>query len=416
VAVLGYDVYLRSDLASAAWNENQSDGALPFQTTSGYLIPATGAAEYTADVGTAVDATPASLEYSAFFVRAWTGPRASLDSDPEYGFSVDNLPPPAPAPFTAAYDSAATHLHWGSSPAADFATFRIYRGTSVDFAPGPGNLVAAPSDTGYVDSVSTWSYYKLSALDLHGNESGFAVVTPPGSAAGSTPAGSGVVVSLGSSVRLTFQNVTGAGQSQLTLQPQGQPPPGGLEVAPSSPPKYYELTTTATFTGTVTVCVTYSESDVSGNENNLELRVYDTAQMPPSWVNITSSLDVTTDVICGTTTHFSEFALMEPVSPLTVDDVIPTAFRLLPCVPNPTSGRAQIRYELPVATPVRLDLFDLQGRPVRRLEQQPMATAGRHVVPWDGRGAHGEELRAGIYFLRLDVGGRRFSRTIAVVH
>ncbi len=414
MTVLGYDVYLRSDAVAGPSSARRGEASGLEQATA-YLIPATGAAEYTVDVGTAVDATAASLEYSAFFVRAWTGPRTSLDSDLGYGFSVDNLPPPAPTPFTAAYLSNATHLHWGVNPAIDFATFRLYRGPSADFLPAPGNLVATQSDTGYVVTDSTWSYYKLSALDVHGNESEFAAVSPGGSASGSTPAGSGVAVPLGSNVQLTFQNVTGAGQSQLTLQTQGTPPPSGFKLAPSSPPKYFVLTTTATFTGTVTVCVTYSQSDVSGSEGNLKLKVYDTTLMPPKWVDITSSLDVTTNVICGMTTHFSEFALMEPTDPLVVDDSAPSVLRLFPCSPNPTSGRAQIRYDLSVASPVRLDLIDPQGRVVRKLEQQPMAPPGRHVVEWNGQGAQGEPLRAGIYFVRLEAEGRRISRAIALV-
>src|SRR5207249_11259863 len=117
-------------------------------------------------------------EYSAFFVRAWTGPRASLDSDLDYGFSVDNLPPPAPTPFTAAYVSGATHLHWGVSPAGDLATFRLYRGASSDFLPGPGNLVVATTDTGYVDAGPAGGYYKISAVDLNANEGPFAALGP----------------------------------------------------------------------------------------------------------------------------------------------------------------------------------------------------------------------------------------------
>ena len=43
---------------------------------------------------------------------------------------------------------------------------------------GPGNLVTAQPDTGYVDVGAAASYYKLSAVDAHGNESVFALITP----------------------------------------------------------------------------------------------------------------------------------------------------------------------------------------------------------------------------------------------
>jgi len=101
-----------------------------------------------------------------------------FDSGAENGFSVDNLSPPAPTPFLAAYLGGGTHLHWGVSPAGDFATFRLYRGASADFVLGPGTLVTATPDTGHVDAGPAGSFYKLSAVDWNGNESPFALVGP----------------------------------------------------------------------------------------------------------------------------------------------------------------------------------------------------------------------------------------------
>jgi flagellar hook assembly protein FlgD len=69
---------------------------------------------------------------------------------------------------------------------------------------------------------------------------------------------------------------------------------------------------------------------------------------------------------------------------------------------------------LATASAVRLGLFDLQGRKVRDLESSTSAGAGRHVVEWDGRGANGDRLRAGIYFLWLDAGGTRQMRRVVV--
>ena len=104
-------------------------------------------------------------------------------SSPDSGYSVDNLPPVAPAPFTGAYLAGATQLHWGENAEADLAGYRLYRGTSAGFVPSPGNLVVAKADTGYADVGPAGSYYKLSAVDVHGNESAFALLTPAGTAA-----------------------------------------------------------------------------------------------------------------------------------------------------------------------------------------------------------------------------------------
>jgi hypothetical protein len=65
-------------------------------------VPASGASEYVVNVPTLVDASPASLEYSAFVVQAVTsGANDFYVSGVDNGFSLDNLPvtgvPSAPA-------------------------------------------------------------------------------------------------------------------------------------------------------------------------------------------------------------------------------------------------------------------------------------------------------------------------------
>jgi len=99
-------------------------------------------------------------------------------SNPDSGYSVDNLPPAAPAPLTGNQASGTTHLHWDPNSETDIAGYRLYRGASAGFVPGPGSLIASPPDTGYADAGSVGFYYKLSAVDQHGNESGYALLTP----------------------------------------------------------------------------------------------------------------------------------------------------------------------------------------------------------------------------------------------
>lgn len=114
-----------------------------------------------------------------FFVRAATGnPSTFFDSAPDSGYSVDNLPPVPPAPFTGAYIAGATNLHWGANTESDLWYYALYRGGTADFVPGPGNLIATRSDTGYVDVGSAGSYYKLTAVDVNGNVSGYSLLTP----------------------------------------------------------------------------------------------------------------------------------------------------------------------------------------------------------------------------------------------
>jgi hypothetical protein len=193
--ITGYEIYRRNDAlpssetvsaapsvgAMRGW---QAPGASPTGAqlagwTYVMTAPAHGETEYNVVVPTLADATASSLEYTAYMVRAATpSPFGFYDSATENGYSVDNLPPPTPSPFAAAYAAGATHLHWSVSSASDFATFRLYRGASADFVPSAGNLVTATPDTGYADAGQAGSYYKLSAVDRNGNESLFALVGP----------------------------------------------------------------------------------------------------------------------------------------------------------------------------------------------------------------------------------------------
>ena len=100
-------------------------------------------------------------------------------SDPDSGYSVDNLAPVAPAPFTGQYLGGTTRLHWGVSAAADFSTFRLHRGYA-GFVPGPGNLVVTKADTGYVDVAGGPYLYRLCAVDVHGNVSAYTLLQPSG--------------------------------------------------------------------------------------------------------------------------------------------------------------------------------------------------------------------------------------------
>lgn len=92
-----------------------------------------------------------------------------------------------------------------------------------------------------------------------------------------------------------------------------------------------------------------------------------------------------------------------------VEDIAaaPRAFRLLPGAPTPFRGPTTIAYELAADAPVRLWVFDVAGRLVRRLENALRVSAGRYELRWDGRDEHGRKLGARVYFYRLDAGHPR---------
>ena len=75
-----------------------------------------------------------------------------------------------------------------------------------------------------------------------------------------------------------------------------------------------------------------------------------------------------------------------------------------PNVPNPFNPSTRIAYELPVASLVRLWIYDAAGRRVRTLldaVQPPSA----HDVTWNGTDDAGSFVAAGIYFCRFEARG-----------
>lgn len=166
---LGAPLYLSTVTESGTifWELLDTVPAIHFIEGYSYLAATTG------------DSTGASNPRTLFMVMGLDAFNAlHWDSAPDSGYSVDNLAPGVVSPFTGAYAEGATHLHWGESAEPDVGTYRIYRGASAGFVPGPGNLIAAQADTGYADPGPAGAWYKISAVDVHGNEGPFALLAP----------------------------------------------------------------------------------------------------------------------------------------------------------------------------------------------------------------------------------------------
>jgi hypothetical protein len=89
------------------------------------------------------------------------------------------------------------------------------------------------------------------------------------------------------------------------------------------------------------------------------------------------------------------------------DDESPVsaAPRLLSAGPNPSTGQVVIRYELPSAASVVLEIFDPSGALVRRFMQESQP-AGSHEFRWNGRDGAGRAVPSGVYMTRVEVDGR----------
>ena len=79
--------------------------------------------------------------------------------------------------------------------------------------------------------------------------------------------------------------------------------------------------------------------------------------------------------------------------------VMPRAFLLDDAFPNPSRGRATIQYHLREEAPVRIDVYDVQGRRVQTIVNEKQGV-GTHTAEWDA-----SSLASGTYVYRLVVDG-----------
>src|SRR5438445_533450 len=119
---------------------------------------------------------------------------------------------------------------------------------------------------------------------------------------GNTSAGANVTVPLGvppGQVTVTLATVTAAGDTTLTTSDKGPSPPTPAGFKLGNPPTYYDLATTASFTGPVTVCINYTGVTFQ-NEAGLKLFHFEDTNndsVADTWEDRTVSLDPTKKTI-----------------------------------------------------------------------------------------------------------------------
>lgn len=126
--------------------------------------------------------------------------------------------------------------------------------------------------------------------------------------ASATPQGEDVEIFLLNS-SITFENVTDGGVTTITSSPLPiqYPQPFDFQLLGN----YYDITTTANYSGTITVCLTYDDTGLTETqEQNLKLLHYNVFY----WENITTTLDTNSNTICGQTHSLSPFIIAFPTS------------------------------------------------------------------------------------------------------
>jgi hypothetical protein len=194
-AVIDEGVYLPGKEDGGDGLTVYNDGARRFVTAApGGVFPAgtwelvgsfgaSQADEYIYRASTLIDSVGTAYNYSIFTVAAMTtNPSVWFVSAPDSGFSVDNLAPAPPLGLAGEQSFApeGLQLTWDPNTENDFWYYAIYRGAGGTPYPSLAELIATPQTGEYFDGSWTWDeeyWYLVKAVDIHGNESDYAVLT-----------------------------------------------------------------------------------------------------------------------------------------------------------------------------------------------------------------------------------------------
>ena len=114
----------------------------------------------------------------------------------------------------------------------------------------------------------------------------------------------------------------------------------------------------------------------------------------------------------ATTDESGYFAL--PLTALHRAAPLPARLQLGQNYPNPFNPSTIIPYQLPAATQVRLEVFNILGQRVATLVDGERP-AGFHTATWDATDASGRGVGSGVYLYRLLGGGERLTRSMVLL-
>jgi hypothetical protein len=90
--------------------------------------------------------------------------------------------------------------------------------------------------------------------------------------------------------------------------------------------------------------------------------------------------------------------------------LVPNNFDLAQNFPNPFNPETVIRYALPKASTVTLEIYNMLGQKVRTLIDHAPQAADFYTVSWNGRDDRGEAVATGVYIYRFSADGYATSR------
>ena len=174
--------------------------------------------------------------------------------------------------------------------------FDLYLPTSdYDF------IISAPNGNGQASNSLTLLTFSAPVID--GQNTTYDVVpTATGSFVSIAAAGGSNEVG---GVELIFPVVTSAGTTTVIASGEGPPAPtGSTLVNLNGFPRYWSLTSAATFSGTMEVCVHVDPSAVA------DVGTVQLVDVQNGFTDITTHVDTTTNIVCGATANLATFSLI----------------------------------------------------------------------------------------------------------
>ena len=162
-----YDTDTLTTVITENWEDSGIEGYFVERLDNGIWTniassPAYGADSYQVEARTLADSTSISDALTEYRVIAAMQEGNFVSIDTATGYSVDNIAPETPESFSGVYGENNAVLSWNPSDANDLSHYNIYRNDT---------LKSTTTETSFSDEITEDTEYKVSAVDIHENES-----------------------------------------------------------------------------------------------------------------------------------------------------------------------------------------------------------------------------------------------------
>jgi hypothetical protein len=123
-----------------------------------------------------------------------------------------------------------------------------------------------------------------------------------------TPVGQNILVELDGQHTIHFYQVIEEGNTDLTIVPEGPPPPDGQVSFPSASPLYYDIFTSSNYEDTVEITLHYDDASIT-EEQETKLNLFHFNEDAGQWEMVTTGIDAENNLIVGLVTRLSLFTL-----------------------------------------------------------------------------------------------------------